>query len=73
MPDIINFLEAELREPNMDDYTHKTRGQRPEARNDQAADAEIMTERERTPTIDLEQYFHDQYMTEDTFSVDDTM
>eukprot|EP00972_Heterocapsa_arctica_P006653 973583-Heterocapsa_arctica.AAC.1 len=73
MPDIINFLEAELRELNMDNCTHRTRGQHPEARNDQAADTEIMTERGRAPIIDLEREFHDQEMTEDTFSADDTM
>eukprot|EP00972_Heterocapsa_arctica_P075130 11085895-Heterocapsa_arctica.AAC.1 len=42
MPDIVNFLEGELRELNVDDYTHRTRGQRPLARDDQDADTEIM-------------------------------
>eukprot|EP00972_Heterocapsa_arctica_P051287 7542501-Heterocapsa_arctica.AAC.1 len=39
----------------MDDYTHKIRGQHPEARNNQIADTEIMIERETTPmTLHLE-------------------
>eukprot|EP00972_Heterocapsa_arctica_P095935 14155756-Heterocapsa_arctica.AAC.1 len=65
MPDIINFVEAELRELNMDDYMHKIRGQHPEARNNQIADTEIMTERERAPIIDLDTNLQDQEMIED--------
>eukprot|EP00972_Heterocapsa_arctica_P094936 13999379-Heterocapsa_arctica.AAC.1 len=73
MPDIINFPEAELRELNMYDYTHRIRGQHPEARNDQNADTEILIERVRAPIIDLDPDFHDQEMTEDAFFVVDTM
>eukprot|EP00972_Heterocapsa_arctica_P043225 6375443-Heterocapsa_arctica.AAC.1 len=29
MPDIVHFLEQELRELNTDDFTHRTRGQHP--------------------------------------------
>eukprot|EP00972_Heterocapsa_arctica_P077621 11447335-Heterocapsa_arctica.AAC.1 len=50
MPDI-NLLEAELRELNMDDYTHRIRGQRPEARNNQITYTEIMIERESPDNI----------------------
>eukprot|EP00972_Heterocapsa_arctica_P012313 1806633-Heterocapsa_arctica.AAC.1 len=50
MPDIINVLETELRNFNKEDFTHKTRGQQPEPRNDQqeTADNEIITE-DRNP------------------------
>eukprot|EP00972_Heterocapsa_arctica_P044620 6585473-Heterocapsa_arctica.AAC.1 len=61
MPDIVNFLETELRYFNMGDYAHKARGQHPEAWNRQFADNEIITERMRdSPIIDLEQDLHDQ-------------
>eukprot|EP00972_Heterocapsa_arctica_P014141 2082887-Heterocapsa_arctica.AAC.1 len=33
MLDIVNLIEAELRNVNMDDITHRTRGQHPEAWN----------------------------------------
>eukprot|EP00972_Heterocapsa_arctica_P071115 10506046-Heterocapsa_arctica.AAC.1 len=49
MPDIINFLEAELRNLDMDDYTRRIRGQHPEARNEHIADTEIMIGRARAP------------------------
>eukprot|EP00972_Heterocapsa_arctica_P098702 14564973-Heterocapsa_arctica.AAC.1 len=57
----------------MDDCTHKARGQHPLARNYQDVDTEIMIEHWRAPTIDLEQYFHDQDMTHDRFFHVDTM
>eukprot|EP00972_Heterocapsa_arctica_P023279 3429903-Heterocapsa_arctica.AAC.1 len=66
MPDIINFLEAELRDFNMGDYTHKLRGQHPEARNGQFADTEIMTERGITSlTLHLDTIHQDHVMTEE--------
>eukprot|EP00972_Heterocapsa_arctica_P109163 16074299-Heterocapsa_arctica.AAC.1 len=57
----------------MDDYTRRTRGQHPVARNDQDADTEIMIEHWRAPIVDLEQYYHDQDMTQDGSFFVDTM
>eukprot|EP00972_Heterocapsa_arctica_P080030 11794634-Heterocapsa_arctica.AAC.1 len=68
MPDIINFLEAELRGLNMDDYMHRIRGQHPETRDDQIADTEIMTERERAPIIYLDTNLQDQEMIEEIWT-----
>eukprot|EP00972_Heterocapsa_arctica_P047676 7031420-Heterocapsa_arctica.AAC.1 len=65
MPDIVNFLEAELRYFNMDDFAHKARGQHSEAWNHQGLDNEIMIEHWRASIIDLEQDLHDWDMTQD--------
>eukprot|EP00972_Heterocapsa_arctica_P114720 16443957-Heterocapsa_arctica.AAC.1 len=57
----------------MNDFTHRTRGQHPEARNDQVADTEIMIEHWRAPVIDLEQDYPDQTLTHNGFFFVDTM
>eukprot|EP00972_Heterocapsa_arctica_P011781 1725381-Heterocapsa_arctica.AAC.1 len=57
----------------MDDYTHRTRGQHPVARNDQDADTVMMIEHWRALIVDLEQDCHDQDMTQDGFFIVDTM
>eukprot|EP00972_Heterocapsa_arctica_P061224 9026835-Heterocapsa_arctica.AAC.1 len=51
MPDIFNCLEAELRDFNMDDYTHKLRGQHPEAR--QSICGHRDHDRERNHILDI--------------------
>eukprot|EP00972_Heterocapsa_arctica_P027821 4092078-Heterocapsa_arctica.AAC.1 len=65
MPDIVNFLEAELINFNMDDIAHRTRGQHSEAWNHHGMDNEIMIEHWRDPMTELEQELHDQDLTQE--------
>eukprot|EP00972_Heterocapsa_arctica_P110584 16283103-Heterocapsa_arctica.AAC.1 len=52
LPDIVNYLETELRFSDMNDIVHKTRGQHPQAWNHLPEDTEEIAERVRpTPTI----------------------
>eukprot|EP00972_Heterocapsa_arctica_P042795 6311448-Heterocapsa_arctica.AAC.1 len=53
----------------MDDFTHRTRWQHPEAWDHQGVDNDIMIEHWRAPSIYLEQDLHDQDMTQDCFSM----
>eukprot|EP00972_Heterocapsa_arctica_P072983 10777825-Heterocapsa_arctica.AAC.1 len=55
MPDIINFLETELRNFITEEFTHKSRGQHPEPRKDQqeTEDNEVMTEDRNQEDCDI--------------------